>query len=96
MYLIVLWFLSCICIIRIVLIDTKAATDSTNVAKVAVTVAPSVIWNKNKKQGLITSVRRPLTVRVAVHLEAQAMSGKRIHLIKMFVWVALDGSDHYN
>lgn len=30
----------------------------------------------------------------AVHLKAQAVS--EMHLIKMFVWVDLDGSDHYN
>lgn len=29
---------------------------------------------------------------LAVHLKAQAVSA--MHLIKMFVWVDLDGSDH--
>lgn len=35
-----------------------------------------------------------LRAGLAVHLRAQAAS--EMHLIKMFVWVDLDGSDHYN
>lgn len=35
-----------------------------------------------------------LRAGLAVRLKAQAVS--EMHLIKMFVWVGLDGSDHYN
>lgn len=37
---------------------------------------------------------RLLGAGLAVHLKAQVVS--EMHLIKMFVWVDLDGSDHYN